>query len=84
MLSCIKENLKLIQYLIERGADISIINKDGWNALHMAVREGHINVVKYLISVCNDEIIKSKTKNGRTLIHIAGKITFHYLVIESL
>jgi ankyrin repeat protein len=38
MLACTKDDLDLIQFLVENGADIEYCNKDGWNALHISVR----------------------------------------------
>ena len=38
MLSCTRDNLNIIKYLIANGSDIYIRNKDGWNAFHIAVR----------------------------------------------
>jgi ankyrin repeat protein len=38
MLSCTRNNLDLIKYLIENKADLKHTNKDGWTAFHIAVR----------------------------------------------
>lgn len=38
MLACTKNNLEIIQYLIEAGADPKLRNKDGWNSFHIACR----------------------------------------------
>jgi ankyrin repeat protein len=38
MLTCTKRNIEVIKLLIDNGAQISLTNKDGWNAFHLAVR----------------------------------------------
>ena len=38
MLACTRDDLNIIKYLIEHNANIYQINKDGWNAFHIAAR----------------------------------------------
>lgn len=38
MLSCTKSNLDVVAELIEAGANPKLVNKDGWNSFHIAVR----------------------------------------------
>lgn len=38
MLACAKNNLNVIQSLIGYGSQVQLLNKDGWNCLHIAVR----------------------------------------------
>jgi ankyrin repeat protein len=73
MLACTKDHLEAIAFLVNHGADLKIRNKDGWTALHIAVREAHLNVVRYLLQFSDEKLLTSKTKNGRTVLHIAGK-----------
>ena len=44
MLACTRNNLEIIQFLVENEADLNQLNKDGWNALHIAIRF----IIKYL------------------------------------
>lgn len=77
MLACTRDNLEIIKYLVENQADIKQVNKDGWNAFHIAVREGHPDVVKYLLEIDLTLGFETKSRNGRSPVHTAalhGKI----------
>lgn len=51
MFACSNGRLKLVEYLIDYGADIEMIdNQFGETALFFAVRFNHVNVVKFLLS----------------------------------
>ena len=38
MLSCTRDDQRIVRFLLENGADVRKTNKDGWNAFHIAVR----------------------------------------------
>lgn len=42
-------NMRIIQRLVENGADITVQNKRGMNAIHIAVQNDHPNVMVYFI-----------------------------------
>ena len=68
-------NEKMMRLLSERGADVNLQdNWDKFTPLHHAAKEGHIDVVKYLINVChvNTDI---KDNHGKTAKDI-GKLHF--------
>ena len=44
MLACNKNNLEIIEYLTNNNADLNQINKDGWNAFHIAIRLTYIHI----------------------------------------
>jgi ankyrin repeat protein len=52
--SCsLKDNGKLVKFLLDRGADIGVRNKDGETAVQVATKNGHTNSVK-LVDRCAD------------------------------
>ncbi|XP_070558988.1 ankyrin repeat domain-containing protein 16-like isoform X2 [Ptychodera flava] len=71
MLACTKSNLRVIQELVNHGADLRLRNKDGWNCFHIAAREGHTDILKYILD-CNNDIWDTVSKNGRTPLHTAA------------
>jgi ankyrin repeat protein len=38
MLACTKDNLEVIMKLVDAGANMGLVNKDGWNCFHIAAR----------------------------------------------
>ncbi|NXL53924.1 ANR16 protein, partial [Podilymbus podiceps] len=51
MMACTRQNLEVITALVEHGANPLLKNKDGWNCFHIASREGHPQVLRYLLAV---------------------------------
>ncbi|NWW40366.1 ANR16 protein, partial [Panurus biarmicus] len=71
MMACTRKNLEVIQTLVEHGANPLLRNKDGWNCFHIASREGHPEVLQYLLDVspgCWD----TESTTGRTPLHTAA------------
>lgn len=71
MMACTRRNLEVIQDLVEHGANPLLKNKDGWNSVHVASREGDPVILQYLLTVCPDAW-KTESKIGRTPLHTAG------------
>lgn len=70
MYACSNGRLKIVEYLINHGADIELKdNQNGETALFIAVRFEHVNIVKYLLSHgANRDVVD---KNGETVHRIA-------------
>ena len=43
-------HLEVVEYIVNKRADIEIADKDGFTALHIASLKGHFDIVKYLVS----------------------------------
>jgi ankyrin repeat protein len=100
MLACTKSNFQIIEYLINKNANLNQVNKDGWNAFQIAIRfiyfrlwvvsililinhlnncflfffpprEGHENIVSFLLSKDKSLAYRVKTRNNRTPLHTA-------------
>ncbi|XP_054609819.1 ankyrin repeat domain-containing protein 16 isoform X1 [Dunckerocampus dactyliophorus] len=71
MMACTRRNLDVIQELINHSADPLLRNKDGWNAFHIACREGDPLVVRYLLIVSPD-VWRTESKTCRTPLHTAA------------
>lgn len=84
MLACTKTGeraLHCCEILIQSGGPILLSdrNKDGWNALHIAAREGDTLIVKELLQADLDHLQASlRSNNGRTPLHTAGMIIILY------
>jgi len=64
------KDFKKAKFLIEHGADITITNKEGLTAAHLAVIEGTIDIFRMLISV-NKHLLLKQDKYGMTPLHWA-------------
>lgn len=73
---CLKEKystcLKMVKYLVEKGADVNAKNKNGETALMIASSDGKLEIIKYLISKSAD--INATDKNGKNALmsHLRG------------
>ncbi|KAM9634973.1 ankyrin repeat domain-containing protein 16 isoform 7-T13 [Morphnus guianensis] len=74
MMACTRQNLEVIKALVEHGANPLLKNKDGWNCFHIASREGHPQVLQYLLDVSPSSWDTESTIK-RTPLHTAGAST---------
>ena len=63
-------NLASIKLLIEAGADVRLVNKDGWTSFHLAVRTGDLSLLAYLLAT-DPECSVTVSRNGRTPLYTA-------------
>lgn len=46
--ACIDDDLKIVEFLIENGADINGRDNDGWTPLHATASCGSLTMAKYI------------------------------------
>ena len=63
--------LATVNILLEKGASPHLKNKDGWNAFHLAVREGDVEIVSAMLSL-HPDCCRTVSNNGRTPQHTAA------------
>ena len=71
MLACTKDSKEMVETLVEYGASLRLRNKDGWTAFHITCREGHPDIVHFLLDT-DGSCWETVSKNGRTPLHSAG------------
>lgn len=49
MLACYNNRLDIIDYLIKKGANIDVVDSDGYTPLMYACKEGNLQLVKFLV-----------------------------------
>lgn len=54
--------LDTLRALAQNGADVNLLDNDGNLPLHLAAREGHLDVVEYLVSQCNTQPFQPNAK----------------------
>ncbi|XP_067660337.1 ankyrin repeat domain-containing protein 50-like [Haliotis asinina] len=72
----------VVEFLVEHGADLSLLRGSGSNILHMACKEGHLEVVKYIVSQ-NKVDINSRGWKRNTPVMLAAS-NGHKKVVEFL
>lgn len=72
MMACTRQNLEVIKDLVEHGANPLLKNKDGWNCFHIASREGHGQVLSYLLAA-SPSSWDTESTTRRTPLHTAGE-----------
>lgn len=70
---CEAGEIKRLKSLTPYIPDLNLKNQKSWNAIIIATYNGHIEIVKYLVSVGAD--LSSKNKNGTTLLMYALSVS---------
>ncbi|XP_046553082.1 ankyrin repeat domain-containing protein 50-like [Haliotis rubra] len=73
---------EVVELLVKHGANLLLTDKHGDNILHRACKEGHFDVVKYVLSL-NSVDINSRGWEGRRLVMIPAE-KGHKEVVELL
>ena len=70
---------ELLTYFVDMGADINCKNNLGWNCLHIAAQNGHLNLCKTLIDKYNFDL-HAVDNGGWTALHHSTKSGSYELV----
>ena len=84
ILHCAVEHIEVVKYLIECNCDpMTVINDDGDTVLHYAAKKGLLDLLKFMISHHNCNLMATN-KRGETILHCAVKHieVVKYLIIE--
>ena len=69
MMACTKPgNLEVVRFLVDKGARMDLVNKDGWNAVFLAGRTGDLEIFKFLVEKF-PKGLEQISKNGRYTIN---------------
>ena len=62
---------QVMQALLDRGADVTLINSEGWSPLHLAARAGNADKVQLLLAA-QAPASTPNHKQGNTPLHLAA------------
>ena len=81
--ACIDGNLSLANFLLERGADLKVVDSDGRSALHLASEQGHLNIVSLLVnSACAD--VNARNSSGQKAVDVAKNEQVRALLSQAM
>ena len=85
MAAALRGKEKIVKYLLDKGADTSIVEKDGYTLPHAAAYQGQVEILK-LLKERGLDIISEEHKDGFLPFHRAcwGKTPGHAAVVEYL
>lgn len=66
--------------LLEAGADATRVDRKGWNALHHAAHNGHLELVRALVDAGVDTALPTADSAGRTAAELADASGWHRVV----
>ncbi|XP_071111901.1 serine/threonine-protein phosphatase 6 regulatory ankyrin repeat subunit B-like [Haliotis cracherodii] len=72
MVAAQKGHRQVFDLLVTQGADVSLVDDDGNNVLHVACLEGHVDIVKYVLSQKVADI-NSRGRYGSTPLMVAAQ-----------
>lgn len=81
--SVYRNNLRLLEYLYELGADLHKTDEQGWSLLHYAAQYNHVDICLYLLQ--QGMQVDVKEKDGWTPLHLAaynGKMEAAKVLVE--
>ncbi|XP_067653399.1 cyclin-dependent kinase 4 inhibitor C-like [Haliotis asinina] len=77
-----KGHRDVVEFLVGRGADVSLVDRDGNNVLHYACYDGDVETVKLILDL--DVVdVNARNNNGQTAADIA-RISRHQRVVDLL
>ena len=81
--TCVDGNLGLANFLLERGADLSLVDSDGRTALHLASEQGHLDIVSLLVnSACAD--VNARNGCGQKAVDVASNDQVRALLSQAM
>lgn len=81
--ACTDGNLGLANFLLERGADLSLVDTEGRTALHLASEQGHLDIVSLLVnSACAD--VNARNGYGQKAVDVAGNEQVRALLSQAM
>ncbi|NXA42277.1 MYPT2 phosphatase, partial [Eudromia elegans] len=80
--ACIDENLDMVKFLVENGADVNQQDNEGWTPLHAVASCGYLNIAEYLIS--HGANVAAVNSEGEVPSDIAEEAAMKDLLLEQV
>ncbi|KFR17280.1 Protein phosphatase 1 regulatory subunit 12B, partial [Opisthocomus hoazin] len=80
--ACIDENLDMVKFLVENGANVNQQDNEGWTPLHAVASCGYLNIAEYLIS--HGANVATVNSEGEVPSDIAEEAAMKDLLLEQV
>ncbi|NXR43646.1 MYPT2 phosphatase, partial [Hippolais icterina] len=80
--ACIDENLDMVKFLVENGANVNQQDNEGWTPLHAVASCGYLNIAEYLIS--HGANVAAVNSEGEVPSDIAEEAAMRDLLLEQV
>ncbi|NWZ53112.1 MYPT2 phosphatase, partial [Haliaeetus albicilla] len=80
--ACIDENLDMVKFLVENGANVNQQDNEGWTPLHAVASCGYLNIAEYLIS--HGANVAAVNSEGEVPSDIAEEAAMKDLLLEQV
>ncbi|NXL85366.1 MYPT2 phosphatase, partial [Alectura lathami] len=80
--ACIDENLDMVKFLVENGANVNQQDNEGWTPLHAVASCGYLNIAEYLIS--HGAHVAAVNSEGEVPSDIAEEAAMKDLLLEQV
>lgn len=82
MIACRAGKLKMIDYLLDKGLDPSLLDNEGRNCFHYAAQCTIENVIPYLLSLGNKITTTSTSSTSSSLLSVSSKLLPNLLLVQ--
>ncbi|XP_009076201.1 PREDICTED: protein phosphatase 1 regulatory subunit 12B-like, partial [Acanthisitta chloris] len=80
--ACIDENLDMVKFLVDNGANVNQQDNEGWTPLHAVASCGYLNIAEYLIS--HGANVAAVNSEGEVPSDIAEEAAMKDLLLEQV
>ncbi|NXR61862.1 MYPT2 phosphatase, partial [Rhadina sibilatrix] len=80
--ACIDENLDMVKFLVENGANVNQQDNEGWTPLHAVASCGYLNIAEYLLS--HGANVAAVNSEGEVPSDIAEEAAMKDLLLEQV
>ena len=83
MRAVFESQLDSLKFLVEAGADLTVQDQEGWNALHVAAAMDDLEAARYILQRCGGEIARARSCEGKRPADLTESVEMVTLLLEA-